>query len=261
MNKITKLGLIAGVSLASINVSNVPAFAAQFSIGNGTAANSLNFFTIENLLGQRFTPSRSTPTGNPNQAVNPVPAGSGNTVLLKNFSFFDVVPTSVQNSSAFSTLYLYELTSTAQNVALGSNPANITAPGWTLKGTATGGLSGTTATWTFAGNGLTINTSGTQYAAIAGSLFDGAARTDSYTPAFGNISPFNTPSTGFRPFIPSDDLGPGNQIQSSTTNPRFGALFDNGVPLDIPENFSVVPGLLGMAFLFGFSKLTKKEEA
>jgi hypothetical protein len=269
MNQTTKIAIISGLSLATVAGLQAPSFAVEFTLSNGTDPNSLTFIQWDNLLGQRFTPSRATPTGNPqgpnSLVTNPAAAaGAGAQVFLKNLEFYGI--TQVNNLTDFSNLFIYELSPTAQNVSLGQDPANITAPGWTKIGTATGGLNGTTATWNFAGNGLTVNTSGTQYAAIAGSLFTGDGRTNSYTPASNltppftaPIPPFNTVSTGFRPFF---NPAGGAEISSSAVNPRFSALFDTNVGSDeIPENFSTLPGFLALGAFFGVSKLTRKKSA
>jgi hypothetical protein len=270
MNQTTKIAIISGISLATVAGLQAPSFAVEFTLSNGTDPNSLTFIQWENLLGQRFTPSRATPTGNPqgpnSLVTNPAAAaGAGATVYLKNFEFFGV--TQVDNLTDFSTLYVYELSPTAQNVQLGQDPSNITAPGWTKIGTATGGLNGTTATWNFAGNGLTVNTSGTQYVALAGSFFTGDGRTNSYTPASNltppftaPIPPFNTVSTGIRPLF--DPANPNQaQISSSAVNPQFSALFDTVGQSEIPENFSTLPGFLALGAFFGVSKLTRKKSA
>lgn len=267
MNKTTKIAIISGLSLATLAGLQAPSFAAQFTLSNGTDPNSLTFFQTVNMLGQLFTPSRATPTGNPQVVTNPAAAaGAGATVKLKNVEFYGV--TQVDNLTNFNTLYLYQVASNAQSNQLGQDPSNITAPGWTKIGTATGGLTGNTATWTFAGNGLTVNTSGTAYAAVAGSFFTGNTRTNSYTPAANltppftqPIAPFNSVSTGIRPFI--DPANPNQApIQQSAINPRFSALFDTNFGFsEIPENFSTLPGFLALGAFFGVSKLTRKKSA
>ncbi len=253
------LGIISSISIASIAALPVTTFAQTFSVNNGV--NSPNSFNSTNgLFGQIFTPSRSTPNGNPAQALNPAAAaGAGSTVLLQQFSFLNASQPS--NSANFQNLFIYKLNdispTNASYINLGSNPANITAQGWTLLGVGTGGISGNNAVWNFPG-GLTLDTQGTQYAAVAGSTFRGQTKSYSYTP-FGitSLAPFNSINTGLSSgFL---GIGGGNQpIINEARNLLFEALFSAPTDQSVPEGSTMI-GLIAVGLFFVTSKLTKKD--